>query len=200
MLRETIKDVKRTVKNWWVYLILGILYIAGGILLACYPGATYIALTVFISVWILISGLFSVIFAVSNRALSGWGWYLAGGILELFLGLLLVCYPQIMAAVLPFVVGFWLMFRGISIIATSMDLSTWKIPNWGWVLAFGILVVILSFLAIIFPVATGAGISFFVAASVIALGIGTLLFAFKLKSIKSDVDGVVERIEKRLEE
>ncbi len=199
-LKRTMEEVKSTIKNWWLFLVLGILLIAGGIMLAGDPVDAYIGLSIFASVWIFVSGVFSITFAVSNsQVLPGWGWYLAGGILEFLLGVLLMCFPGIMAASIPFILGFWLMFRGISIIASSMDLSSLKVPNWGWLLVLGILIVLLSFLFFANPAAAGMGISLLLAATVIVLGIASIVFAFQLKSAKSRIDEVAKKIEERID-
>ncbi len=203
-LRETIEDVKSTIKYWWLYLVLGVLFIVGGIMLAADPISAYIGLSIFASVWIFVSGIFSVAFAASNsKILPGWGWYLAGGILELLLGLLLMCFPGIMAVAIPFILGFWLMFRGISIIAGSMDLKSLQVSNWGWALVLGILIVVLSFLVFAYPAAAGAGLSIFMAAAIIVLGIASIAFSFMLKSAKNHIQDIakkVEDFEKKIEE
>ena len=71
----------------------------------------------------LVSGLFEIAFALANKkGISSWGWYLAGGIIDLILGIFLMASPGLSMEVLPFVLAFWIMFRGFSATGYSMDL------------------------------------------------------------------------------
>ena len=89
-----LKEVKRTVKNWWLFVVLGIFFIIGGIWVMTTPLETYITLAIIFSVMIFVNGIFDVVFSISNsKIINGWGWYLAGGILEILLGIVLMNYP-----------------------------------------------------------------------------------------------------------
>jgi len=96
------------------------------------------------SISMLFSGLLEISFAVSNRRrVSSWGWYLAGGIIDMILGFYLIAYPMLSMEVIPFIIAFWLMFRGFSSVGYAMDLKRYGTRDWGWYVAFGILAVIM---------------------------------------------------------
>ena len=122
-MKTLFDEMEHAVKNWWLSLILGILYIIVALCLLFAPGSSYIALSVIFSISMLISGIIEIIFSISNRrGISSWGWYLAGGIIDLILGIYLVAYPLLSMEVIPFIVAFWMMFRGFSATGYSMDL------------------------------------------------------------------------------
>ena len=80
-----------------------------------FPFNGYAALSILFSISMLVSGLLEIAFAVSNRQrVSSWGWYLAGGVIDMILGLYLVTYPVLSMEVIPFIIAFWLMFRAFS--------------------------------------------------------------------------------------
>ena len=89
------------------------------------------------------------------KNVSSWGWYLAGGIIDMVLGFYLIAYPLLSMEVIPFIIAFWLMFRGFSSIGYAMDLKRYGTRDWGWYIAFGILAVICSLL-ILWQPAIGA--------------------------------------------
>ena len=92
-MKTFIDKIDYAVKNWWVSLLLGLLYIIVALCLMFAPLSSYVALSIIFSVSMLVSGLLEIIFAASNRkTLSSWGWYLAGGIIDLILGIYLVAY------------------------------------------------------------------------------------------------------------
>ena len=91
----------------------------------------YAALSILFSVSMLVSGLLEISFAVSNRRrVSSWGWYLAGGIIDMILGFYLIAYPLLSMEVIPFIIAFWLMFRGFSSVGYAMDLKRYGTKDW----------------------------------------------------------------------
>ena len=114
-MKTFIDTINFGVKNWWVSLLLGLLYILIAICLMFTPLASYVALSVLFSVSMFVSGTLEILFAVTNKKnISSWGWYLASGIIDLILGIYLMANIGLSMAVLPFIVAFWLMFRGFA--------------------------------------------------------------------------------------
>ena len=144
-MKTIFDELQQEVKNWWISLILGILYVIVAISLMFSPLSGYAVLSILFSVSMLFSGLLEISFAVSNRRrVSSWGWYLAGGIIDMILGFYLIAYPMLSMEVIPFIIAFWLMFRGFSSVGYAMDLKRYGTRDWGWYVAFGILAVICS--------------------------------------------------------
>lgn len=183
-MKTFIDKIDYAVKNWWVSLLLGLLYIVVALCLMFAPLSSYVALSIIFSVSMLVSGLLEIIFAASNRkTLSSWGWYLAGGIIDLILGIYLVAYPLLSMEVIPFFVAFWLMFRGFSAMGYSMDLQRYGTREWGWYMAFGVLAVICSF-AIIWQPGIGAmSIVYMLAFAFLIIGFFRIMLSFELKNL-----------------
>ena len=147
-MKTFIDKMDYAVKNWWLSLLVGLLYIIVAIYLMFAPLASYVALSILFSVSMFVSGLFEIAFALANKkGISSWGWYLAGGIIDLILGIFLMASPGLSMEVLPFVLAFWLMFRGFSATGYSMDLKRYGTRNWGWYMVFGILAIHRCYLA-----------------------------------------------------
>jgi len=192
-MKSMISEAISAIKHWWLILILGIFLVLGGIWVIQTPLQSYLALSILFIVLLLVNGTFQIIFSLSNRReLPGWGWYLSGGILEFLIGVYLLSYPAISMTVLPFVVGFWLIFRGISVIAYSTELKAGGVRGWGWLMVFGILLTIFSFLIIMNPVIGAVYLVIWTAFSLIFMGISYIMLAFKLKKIKSKALDVLE--------
>ena len=117
------------------------------------PLSSYVALSIVFSISMLISGILEILFAVSNRkGVPSWGWYIVGGIIDVILGIYLIAYPMVSMEVIPFIIAFWLMFRGFSSTGYSIDLKRYGTRDWGWYMAFGILA---HYMFLIDIVATG---------------------------------------------
>lgn len=172
------------VKNWWLSLLLGLLYIGVALCLLFAPLSSYFAISILFSVSILMSGIFELAFAISNRkTVSSWGWYLAGGIIDLILGFFLISSPLLSMEVIPFIVAFWLMFRGFTFTGYSMDLKRYGTKEWGWYMAFGILAILCS-LAIIWQPGLGVlSVVYMLSFAFLIIGFFRIMLAFELKGI-----------------
>lgn len=193
-MTNVISEVISTIKNWWLFLILGILLVAGGIWVMATPAASYLALAVLFIVLLLVNGISQIIFSITNKdGLAGWGWYLAGGILEFLIGVYLWAHPHIAVNVLSLVVGFWLLFRGITVIASSTELKAMGVKGWGWILALGILMIILSFEMIADPVFGALYVVYLTGFAMVFMGIAYIMFSVKLKEIKSEAKDIMDK-------
>ncbi|HUB59853.1 MAG TPA: DUF308 domain-containing protein [Puia sp.] len=178
-----------TVRNWWLFLIKGLLLLAAGVAILIRPAEGYVGLSVLFSVIIFCVGLAQIAFAAGNRAwLSGWGWTLASGIIDLTIGLFLIAFPGVSMATLPFFVGFWLMLRAFYLMGIAFDLNHSGVKGWGWLLMMGIFTLVFSWLVLFFPLAGAVGIVYYSAAAFIAGGAGALILAFKLRGAKHNVE------------
>lgn len=198
METNLLKSVNKRIKYWWISLITGILAIILGIWCLVTPDVSLVALTyVFIFAFIL-SGLIEIIFAVNNKELlHGWGWSLAGGILDIVFGLLLLVIPAyITALVLVYFVGFWILFRSFGALADSFELQQWSVKGWGWLLALSIVGILFSFCFLISPAFyKGAFVIALVSVALLLFGIFRIVRAFKLRSIKKDIEEAKKEVE-----
>jgi len=189
MATTILNSAQSAVKNWWISLLLGILYIIAGIWVFQTPLASYVSLSIVFSVFIFASGISQIVFSISNKnEIQGWGWYLAGGILDLIIGILLITHPLMTMAILPFYVGFWLLFQGFMAIGLSFQFKSAGMPSWGWLLFLGFLTLLFSFLLLANPVFAGLSIVYMTAFALITAGIFRIFLAFDLKKIKNTFD------------
>jgi Uncharacterized conserved protein len=195
MRNEFFETLQSAVKNWWVSLIIGILFIGAAQLLLFYPQAGYLVLATTFSILMFAIGLFEIIFSVSNKnILPGWGWYLAFGIIDLLLGCFLLFMPGLAEGILPFLLAFWLIFRGMSTLGQSIEMQRYGSHSWGWYLALSILSIICGIGVIFFPVAGAFSVLYIVAFMFLFLGLARIMLAFDLKKLHADSKKIEERI------
>lgn len=198
---NVLSNVKNTIKYWWIYLIIGVLFIAGGLYVFSDPSVSYVSLSFFFSIIILMDGVGGIIFSLSNRdTLQGWGWQLASGIISTFIGFSLIMQPELSLVVLPIFVGFWILLKGSFIIGASFDLKKLKVSNWGWSLVLGILTSFLGLGMILNPVLGATMVLSFTAIAFLMMGSAIIFLAFKLKKIKSEIEHIKESGNDRLQE
>jgi uncharacterized membrane protein HdeD (DUF308 family) len=106
------------------HLLAAILFGVVGLMLVTRPVISAEALTFFMALFFLISGLFQLIASIAV-AQPGWGWQAADGIITLILGaLVLTQWPVSGLWVIGLFVGIDLIFYGFSWIALALSLRT----------------------------------------------------------------------------
>jgi uncharacterized membrane protein HdeD (DUF308 family) len=113
----------RQAPGFWWSLLSAILGVVVGVLLIGWPVSGAISLTLVLTAFFILEGIFSVLFALEHkRALSGrWGWLVLNGIIDLFLaGVIIAGLPTTAAWVLGLFVGIDLVFGGLALIGMAL--------------------------------------------------------------------------------
>ncbi|SKB91819.1 Uncharacterized membrane protein HdeD, DUF308 family [Soonwooa buanensis] len=171
-------------KYWYLPLITGIIFIISGIYIFRTPLASYLTLSMIFAAIFFVTGIMEVVNAFSNRHYPNWGWSLAGGIVDLILGIMLISSPALSATILPLYVGITILFRSIMGIGSSLALKKVGIKSWGTVMIFSILGLLFAILMIVNPVFGGLTIVYYTAISFIMIGVFQIMLAFGLKKLK----------------
>ena len=184
MKTNYLKLINNSIKNWYLPLIGGIIFIGVGVLVLMTPHESYLTLSIIFSISFLISGILDVVFSISNRnEMEGWGWNLALGLLNMVIGFILIIHPGISIVTLPFFVGFVVLFRSIMAIGASLELKNYYVLDWGYLMGLGILGVIFSIILIWNPVFAGLSLIIWTALAFIVFGVYSIMLSFKLKKL-----------------
>ena len=171
----------KTVKNWWMLLIAGLLLIIGGIVVFVNPVESYITLSMMFGIMMLITGLAELIIAITSHNFFAIRSYtIVGGIIDMIIGILLCCNIGVTAIILPIILGVYLLYHSFMIIGFGSDLEAFNVKGYGWPLAGGVVLLILSILILINP------FSFGTSAVVILTGLALIIMGgiFIVKSLR----------------
>ena len=201
MNNQFLKQIKRSVKHWYLHLIIGLTFIAAGIYAFTFPVQSYVALTIVFSISFLISGIMEITFAMANRkVMENWGWTLALGIFTSLVGIMLIANPAISAVTLPLYVGFMLMLHSFWAIGSAFDLKDFGVPGWGFSLFLGILGVVFAFLLIRNPAIGGMTLVIWTGLALIASGIFNLFLSNKMRKIHKNWERISATTRAKLDE
>jgi uncharacterized membrane protein HdeD (DUF308 family) len=127
--------------RWGWLLVLGLLMaVLGTIALVITPAATLG--TVLALGWLLaISGVFEIIQAFRVRRWGGFFLHLLGGLLGIFVGLLIVTHPVAGALGYTLLLASFFTVIGIFRLVTALAL---KFPHWGWAAFDGVITLVLG--------------------------------------------------------
>lgn len=147
--RPDVTSIERAVatsihRHWVLYLIEGIvLVILGGIAIVVPPLAT-IAVTIVLGWLFLVSGVMGLFTTFWMRAAPGFWWSLVSAILGIVVGFWLLAVPVSGAISLTIVLIAFFIIEGIASIMFALDHKRELSGRWGWMLASGIVDLILG--------------------------------------------------------
>ncbi|NJM13001.1 MAG: HdeD family acid-resistance protein [Synechococcaceae cyanobacterium SM1_2_3] len=99
-------------------LIAGLLTIAAGLVLWLYPSQSILTLTLLLSAYFIVTGVFKAIHALQHRAINGWFWSLVSAITSILLGgIVWWGFPGTALWTLGLLFGIDLVFYGWTLIA-----------------------------------------------------------------------------------
>jgi len=169
-------------KNWWIMLLKGIVIVILSIYIFLNPDMAVIGLSLFIGIALLISGVTTTIASISYRnVINNWKWYLVEGLIDTFLGIIILSAPGLTATLVAFVIGLWFLFYGITKIVASFELRKNVITNWWVELIFGLLAIVFSFMIMFNPFAGTITIALLLGTFFLFTGLFNIIFAFFLK-------------------
>lgn len=130
-------------RAWWVILLAGILMVLCGFAYWFWPQAGY-AVSSQIFGWLLVLvGIVQLCVGSGPDRAKGWGWWIAGGIIDMFIGFMLVRSIVLSEAVFPYFIAFIFLYWGISEIIASVNMNTRR--YWWLYLISGVLMLVIGF-------------------------------------------------------
>jgi uncharacterized membrane protein HdeD (DUF308 family) len=182
---------KNRLRHSWVFLFTGLLLIFTGLATLYNPLLTGRTLGILLGIIVVILGIGQISFAIANRRLPHLVLHLIMGVLDLLIGAFLLPYPDIIIVVLPFLLGFWFLVRGTSMILYAITLRRFARSGWGWVLGGGFFIALFALLVIGFPVFGFLTVVAWTAMALIITGIANILLAFRFKDRKTDEEQTI---------
>jgi uncharacterized membrane protein HdeD (DUF308 family) len=171
--------------SWWLFLVVGILWILFGMFVLSYNVGSLLALAVFAGVAFLFTGVTQILTA---GRVESWRWlYLVGGALSIIAGIMAFVWPGRTILVLAVILSWFLVFKGIVDVVGSLA-SIGR--SWWWVgLILGILELLLGIWAAGYP-----GRSLFVFVNLVGIyaifyGFTEVFAAFDLRSLGHRIEG-----------
>ena len=138
---------------WIAMLVFGIVAIIFGVWILNNPAISYIGISYYLCAMLIVFGAFQMIKAFDAQDRQWWGAKFFLGIIYIIIGFILMGNVIWAEEILPYILGFMLMYEGLEYVAISSikqeDGATVK--GWFWYFLFGLLTVIFSFLIIFHP-------------------------------------------------
>jgi len=106
-----------------IHLLIGVLYCLVGFMIIEQPKESAIQLTLIIAVFLMVGGVFRIVFALSER-FAGWPWVLLNGGVTFLLGLLIYKqWPDSGLWVIGLFVGIEMIFNGVAWVMLALGVK-----------------------------------------------------------------------------
>lgn len=169
---------KQSNKNWYWFLIKGIIMILLALLIFQNPGGSLLAIALYIGLGFLVTGIIIIFQGFLVRKLfPNWGWRVFEGVLDLILGFILIAHPALTASVLPFIIGFWGAIYGFYLAIDGFSGDRNAVVK----AIAGILMLILSFIVMFNPIFAGLTLVIWVGVILLIGGIYNFVGSFSMR-------------------
>lgn len=157
---------KNRVSIWNMFI--GFLLIGLGLYALIQPESALAALAFYLGVAFIVSGVTRLLVFVKDFSSA---WLIALGLLDLFVGTILLCNINVTIGTLPFIFAFWTLFTGIMRITMAYYLYVSGAPLWGWEIVAGVAGIVFAFIILLNPVIGSFALVLLMGATLISFGV-----------------------------
>ena len=133
-------------RHWVLFLVEGLMLIAFGAIAIIVPGAAALAVTVLLGWLFLLSGILGLVTTIWMRQLPGFWWSLLSALLAIATGAALLWWPFCGVLSLTLGLAIFFLIEGAVSIMYALDHRREFSGRWGWMLASGVVDIVLALL------------------------------------------------------
>jgi uncharacterized membrane protein HdeD (DUF308 family) len=141
VMREAMRETVKRHSLW--YLVQSGLMIIAGILALAYPAVSSVAVVFFLGWLLIFAGILQGISLIGTRHVPHFWLQLISVVLFVIVGVIFLRHPGESLLTLTLLLIVLFMVEGISKVIFALTIR--PLPNWGWVLASGIIAILLAF-------------------------------------------------------
>ena len=174
--------------TWGLLLIAGVIFLSVGILAFIDPLSSYVKLTKFAGVGLLLNGgLLTAMIIIRPMRSRERNWLQAESILHLFFGILFLLNPLLAFIALPYFIGSWLFLVGLLKIMAAISLRT-QVRGWPYVMAMGMIFAVFGFLLLFSSFARATSITLLIGGFGVIMGGLYIIDSFRFRNMENTMD------------
>lgn len=187
---------KKRLKTSYVLVSLG--YVILGAVFLLRPELSLNVVCYALGTLVIVYGIVHLItYFVKDRLESAFRYDMVIGIVAVALGIFILICPQLVASVLPFLIGIFILLSSIMKVQNAVDMKRTEHPRWWLFLVFALISAALGVTLILNPFGSAAVLMMFVGASLLADGVMSLWsmlgLALSLRKVKKSMKALEER-------
>ena len=177
-MREALQETVR--KNSLLFLVQAALMIVAGLAAFIYPLLSSVALAVFLGWMLIFAGAAQVISLIGATKVPHFWLQLVSAVLSVIIGFLFVRNPGVAVGTLALLLIVFFMVEGMSKVVFSLTVR--PLANWGWVLASGVLGVLIALYLLSNPTLSLVMLGLFIGVQLISEGVAIGSMAWRARN------------------
>ena len=175
-------------RNWWAFLLRGILAVVFGLVAIFMPIAAFVSLVFVFGAFALADGIFTLVSAFSSKKDSdNWWWLILEGIFGILIGVLTLIQPTVMSEVWLLLIAAWAIVTGVLEVATAIRLRK-EITGEFWLILSGLFSIVFGVLVAIYPLGGAFAVGLIVGIYALMFGVTLIMLAFRLRKHQNRTD------------
>jgi uncharacterized membrane protein HdeD (DUF308 family) len=170
------------IKNWWWFVLRGVLGIVFGVLTFLWPFSSLAALVLLFGAYAMVDGVFSLVAAIRRPPGDARPWWalLLQGISGIAAGVLTLFVPGITALALLYLIAAWALVTGVFAIVSAIRLRK-EITGEVWLGLSGLLSIAFGVLLFLFPGPGALAVTLWIGAYAFVFGVMLVALGLKLR-------------------
>lgn len=168
------------IRNWWAFVLRGILAILFGLVALFLPGVTMLSLVLVFAAYAIADGILAIVASV-RAAKEGqrWGYLVFEGVVDIVAGLAAAAWPGLTVVVFVALLAAWALLTGGFMLAAGM-----RFDGQGrlWLIVGAIASIAYGLLLIVAPIVGAVVLTWWIGAYAIVFGVAMLVLAFQLRA------------------
>jgi uncharacterized membrane protein HdeD (DUF308 family) len=177
-MREALQQTVR--KNSLLFLVQAALMVVAGLAAFIYPLLSSVALAVFLGWMLIFAGIVQVISLIGATKVPHFWLQLVSAVLSVIIGFLFVRNPGVAVGTLALLLIVFFMVEGMSKVVFSLTVR--PLANWGWVLASGVLGVLIALYLLSNPTLSLVMLGLFIGVQLISEGVAIGSMAWRARN------------------
>lgn len=182
------RDYEKTeylIRRWWLVLLTGLASTVIGVIVLLNPTTSYFTFSVWLGIAVFVSGVFMLAVSLTSRNyFVRRGWVIAGSIVDIIIGVILMFNIALSEVVLPIVFGAWILYRGAMMLAQGIDLRSYNVRDAGWVIFGAVLMIAISLCVLWRPASLGVeAVVLFIGIAFIVFGLSEISLSYRLYDV-----------------
>ncbi|HWX96162.1 MAG TPA: HdeD family acid-resistance protein [Solirubrobacteraceae bacterium] len=176
----TDEDLHESTWAWWLFLVVGLLSIAAGVIVLAKPSNSLATLAVIAGIFILVDGFFDLFASFSGRTANR-GLAAIVGVLDVVIGVLLIRHPIGGVLAIALLIGIWLIAVGVVRMVAAFDRE-----HRAWNIIVALIEIAAGIVIVSSPPIGFATLALLVGISFIANGVATFALGWVMHSLRHD--------------
>lgn len=172
-------------RNWWMFLLRGILALLFGIIALFFPASAFLSLVIVFGAFALVDGIFAIVSAFTSNAKSeNWWWLILEGVVGIVIGVLTLIQPAAMGEAWLILIAAWAIVTGVFEVITAIRLRK-MIEGELWMIIGGLVSIAFGILVLVYPASGAIAVGLLIALYAILFGALFVMLGLNLRKFKN---------------